>query len=52
LLVAVPYGYVISATDGAVSAGRVIDGRVKPKEMSMFAFNLTHSVFPFAVYWF
>jgi hypothetical protein len=51
LLVAVPYGYVISATDGAVGAGGEIVGRVKPKEMSMLALNLKHSVFPLAVYW-
>jgi hypothetical protein len=42
----------VSATDGAVrSAGGVMFGRVKPKGMSTFAFNMTHSVFPLAVYW-
>lgn len=42
----------ISATDVAVRrSGGVILGRVKAKGMSMFAFNVTHSVFPLAVYW-
>ena len=41
----------MSATDSAVSAGGVTVGRVKPKEMSTFAFNLIHRVFPRAVYW-